>query len=263
MKYLLYAFVLILIFSCKDKDCPQKDTFGVYITAYNRTVLDSAKLATIKFYKTEQDYLLDQNVFKTFTTDSYFKKVSFSEDDYIDYWFRITKDSLNNSRFGPVKTTKSGVNRTDNTCDGDGVDNQYRTFLATCILSTSPAKLQLNIKHNGQPVSNALVKLYYSYQDYLNNVNPDYRPSHQINSTYTNEYFTTFDGDENNLFNVENVFSFTTGADGIAFFEQLESRQYWIKVSNGTFTNSSGTIKTTNKLTDDPNVTTVLDIGIN
>lgn len=240
------------------------DTFGVRVVAYNRLVPDSANMATVKFYTSEQDYLLDQNVYKTLTTGGYFKDVKFTEDSYSDYWFRVEKDTLNNDRFGPNKTSQVGVNGHDNTCDGDGIDNKYHNFLAECILSTTPVRLQLNIKHNGLPVQGATVKLYYSYQDYLNNVNPKDRPTHQVNGfNYVNEFWTTFEGDNTGASLSQDLFTKVTAIDGIAVFEQLEPRQYWIKVSNGTYTNSAGTIKTPNKLSNDPNVTTVLDIGIN
>lgn len=244
-KVIFYLSILILFGSCKKDEL--NVTYTTEVTAlYNFIHPVNAVGASVYFYDSETDYLLNQNPSHTQILDAR-GMASITDNSDKKYWIRITLDTLNNLRDGAIYSDTF-------TTTGFPVNANAGTFYAkranTCILSTTPVTLQLNVKNLGAAVNGATVRLYYNLDDYNNDKLP-----FQNTTTYSQVFYVygyqypTFTG--------------TTDASGAVVFTNLEPRKYWFRVVKGAMNNNGGTINTTNKLADDPNVTTSIDVGIN
>lgn len=236
-KQIHYIFLLLMsatLISCDKEEANPKYKTGVTVrNTYAQPVQD----ATVYFFSSESDYLLDVNPVKQSSTDGQ-GQVSVENDQETAYWVRVEKGNLNSLR--------SKKNKTSSTITMDGVP--YYNLETT--LSTTPTKLQLNVKNAGNAVEGATVQLYYSEDDYTNNITPYNRQTTEVRDTY---------GSTIPVY----PFAGTTSADGSVFFDNLEPRQYWFKITKDNMSNASTTISTGTPLSDDENVTRTLDVGIN
>ena len=57
-------------------------------------------------------------------------------------------------------------------------------------------------------------------------------------------------------------FTMTTDEEGIAYFDNLEPRQYWFTVEKGELSNAATTITTGKALSENADITTSLTVGI-
>lgn len=125
-------------------------------------------------------------------------------------------------------------------------------------LTVAPAALQINVLHNGQPVVDALVQLYFSQEAYEQEV-PAQADSEQVKSTYgySKEYPESYIDDLSMFFLAH------TTQQGEAYFPNLEPKRYWFKVTKNGMSNSSGTISIEQPLNNATYATRVITVGIN
>ncbi len=243
--------ILLLIINSSCEKCDKNKHYETQVTSERWDNGPGGFPDTNNFkvylYRTEGEYLSDQNRI-TPKFNGYAYQISDNAKTY--YWVRINQDSLNNLRYNQICTDPS---KCGNMNGGYGRPNdcdEYFYTRLTAELSTTPTKLQLNIKNNGNAVSGAIVQLFYTKDDFDKDIIPTYSSTwlKYTQRNYNFEYGSSFID--------------TTKNDGIAYFSNLEPREYLFKVTKGKLSNSSTTIKTLKPLPDDPNVTTVLDVGI-
>ncbi|MCR6641716.1 MAG: hypothetical protein NVV82_22670 [Sporocytophaga sp.] len=241
----IIIFILIINSSCKKCDKAISYITEIELNDWNYTneAPDTSNLK-VYLYRTKEDYLSDQNrIIPPFSNRFY----QISDNNKTFYWVRIKKDFLNNLRGNEIYTDPNKCKSVFERHGNVGECDEYKTLHLQANLSTNPTRLHLNIKNNGNSVNGAVVQLFYTKDDYDKNIRPIYSSSFSL--PYS--------------FNPNNSdFADTTGEDGIAYFDKLEPREYWFRVTKGNLNNSSTTIKTLKPLPDDPNVTTLLDVGI-
>lgn len=239
-KTFLYVLVLMgLSLSCKKEKITYK--YKIYSETTYQVGYTPSPIANadVYLYATEMDYLLDTNVVKQGKTNAQ-GLFEFLSENRVVYWTRVKKDTLNNLRNGRIQT--------------DAIyqaSKEVTEIPFHAALSTTPVKLQLNLRKNGTPVTRVHVQLYYSLEDYNKDILPMDRPGspNEMERTYNAKY--------------NSVVNEIADANGTVIFNDLEPRQYWFKVTD--FSNnllSTTEISTESPLLDDPNVTTVRDIGI-
>lgn len=240
----LFTLIIVILFS----SCKKKEEYFIEIQSglpypedKGSNNLKALEGAEIWVYKSEQDYLLDKNYTHYGRSDSN-GKFKFKETEEFNYFFRIKRDSLNEVRFRKEYIKPLGRGRDENRI----------TINYFIPLSTTPAKLQINVLKNGNPVPNAEVQIFYSEKDYLENKIPG---KYNINTSgYENlAYGELFDN---------SFFYKRTNEEGIAYFENLEAREYWFKVVHDGFSNSATIFKTNEKLSENPDITTVLTVPV-
>jgi hypothetical protein len=105
LKIILYALAILGIgMGCeKKKDNPSpgfKFTFTIMPTSLNYSIYDSKERiegARVDIFKTEIDYLANQNVFKTTNSDASGVAIVYLDSDK-QFWYRVSKDTLNSLR---------------------------------------------------------------------------------------------------------------------------------------------------------------------
>ncbi|GAL86829.1 hypothetical protein MYP_4059 [Sporocytophaga myxococcoides] len=243
-KNIIIILLLIINSSCEKCDKDISWTTEISLERWNFTPEPDTTNLKVYLYKTKEDYLVDQNrIIPSFNRRSY----QVNDKNKTFYWVRIKQDSLNNLRSNEICTDPDKCKSVYESHGNIGGCDEYSSLQLKTNLSNTPTRLQLNIKNNGNAVDGAIVQLFYTKDDYDSDTNPLYS-----NSFSWQTYFGLGASD----------FADTTGADGTAYFDNLEPREYWFKVTKGKLNNSSTTIKTLKPLPDDPNVTTLLDIGI-
>lgn len=246
LRNIIIILLLIINSSC-EKKCDKNSSYTTEIVLSKWTSTyeapDTSNLK-IYLYRTKEDYLSDQNrIIPSFSNSLY----HISDENKTFYWVCIKQDSLNNLRSKEIYTDPNKGKNVFEIHGNVGECNEYKTIHLQAHLSTTPTRLNLNIKNNGNAVNGAIVQLFYSKYDYDNDIKPLHSDSYSLQN-----YFIPNPGD----------FADTTGEDGTAYFNNLEPREYWFKVTMGKLNNSSTSIKTLKPLPDDPNVTTLLDVGI-
>jgi hypothetical protein len=239
--------ILLLIINSSCEKCDNEISYitEIELSKWN-TVSEAPDTSNLKvyLYRTKEDYLSDRNrIIPPFSNRLY----QISDKSKTFYWVRIMQNSLNNIRSNVIYTDPSNGKSVFERNGNLGECDEYKTFHLQTDLSTTPTRLHLNIKNNGNAVNGAVVQLFYSRNDYDNNIKPLHSDSFSLQ-----KYFLPNPGD----------FADTTGVDGTAYFNNLEPREYWFKVTMGKLNNSSTSLKTLKPLPDDPNVTTLLDVGI-
>lgn len=247
-KPLLIIAIIFIVFSCKKKEeynirlkvaKPFSEEAGLTFGAENAIPIEGAEIVV---YRQEIDYVLDKNAAFSGVSDIN-GDISFKDNAEFNYFFRVKKDSLNEQRFA-----KDYLNRF-----GSGRNKKIYTKEYFLPLSTTPAKLQINVFNNGLPVKDAEVQIYFTEQDYLNN-----KPPVKMND-FSKEYSNPSYGI---LF--ENRFFYKlTDINGLAYFDNLEPREYWFKVKWGEKNNASTVFKTGEKLNNNPDITKVLPVILN
>jgi hypothetical protein len=250
----LPVFVWLLVAaSCKNN----KDKASVeYTISTYRGIKGSAQVlphTALYFYGSLSDLKSEQHLKFTkhtnenglYTTSEIIKGID-NPTDVKNYYFVDAKtDHLNTKRYyknsGPhfyaepyqlLTNTSSGMNGKDKKGNGS----------LTLYLSSTPTKLRLVVYHTGDPVEGASVQLYKTADDY-NTQTTDRLPD-----------------PETGVYLPDVVY---TDANGEVYFEDLEPRQYWFRITKGPLSNSDGTIHTDGVLTDDENITNQKSVGIN
>jgi hypothetical protein len=270
---LLHTALVIFLTGCDNSEPvkePEKGSnetaiSGVYAPKYtvyqsiNEYLLDpdykAVKIdsATIRLFATEADYLLNENPVHEFLSPAY----AFPQHDTIIYdvketyyWVRANKGVLNNLR--QASSVKKSILVRPLPCCGMDID---------VVLSTTPTKLRVTVRDQGVVVQGAAVQLYFSESDYTNGITAQSNRS-EVAPSYGSDYISIANPTVGSL-DLTKFFSALTDSNGEVYFDNLEPRQYWIKVTKGSKSNSSGTIKTTSALPDNPDITTDMTIGIN
>jgi hypothetical protein len=209
--------------------------------------------ATVRLFATEADYLLNENPVHEFLSSAskfpqYDTFIYDVKETY--YWVRVNKGAMNNLR------QASSLRKTElvrpSPCCG---------MVIHVVLSTTPTKLRINVVDQGSKVEGAAVQLYFSESDFNNGITAQSNRS-EVAPSYGSDYISNANPTVGTL-DLTKFFSALTDANGEVYFDNLEPRQYWIKVTKGNKSNSSGTIKTFSALPDNPDITTTLTIGIN
>ncbi len=247
-RYIIIILLLLINTSCEK--CNETISWRTEISSNSWSYANGGP-DTVNFkvylYRTEEDYISDQNrIIPPFNGDVY--QVTDNSETF--YWVRIKQDSLNNLRSNQICTDSNKCGMMLGGYGDLGGCDEYKIKHLKARLSTTPTRLQLNIKNNGIAVEGAIVQLFYTQDDYNKGTKPLY--SITWNKYTERNYYGANDG----------IFADTTDKEGIAYFNNLEPRDYWFKVTKGNLNNSLTTIKTLKSLPDDPNITTLLDIGI-
>jgi hypothetical protein len=190
--------------------------------------------AEVFIYPTFEDYTANKNAVAHGLTDTAGIFTVAGRKDR-SYWVRIVKDQFNNRRF-------------------DSVEYSPASPYLMAPLSTTPTKLQVDVRDDdGAPVVGALVKLYFSEDEHKKNGDP-YKNKNEI------KYYGHCKGEP--CVSREGTFEANTNHEGTAYFDNLEPKQYWIRVMKGKKSNERGVIKTSTTLPDDPEATTMVRIDI-
>lgn len=230
--------------------------------------------AKVYLYGSEEDYLLQQNPLHEGLTDE--KGMFYKEfNEPYAFWVYVEKGKLNNNRYAFISSQNiSGCNnRNHNYAAKDKKIykeeqlpmSKGETFMMGSaslfpVLSPDPAKLSLTIFHNGEPIEGAKVTLYLSKGAYEQGL-PAYFEIEELKTSYGIYDLASLKSDLHPC--LEKTFVQTSDGEGQVFFQNLEPRQYWFKVEKEGKTNAGGMIDTAKPLSEDPNITTSLTVGIN
>lgn len=237
----------------KDTDIPDDGSAFEFLS-------EKVPGAKVTMYRTYEDYLQQINPLNKDITDANGEVTFEVEDIYEDYYFRIEKGEFNDIRYLNEKLN-SGVYDIWYRSD---VDRVYTaTMVSYGIAAKTPTKLAFQVYHQGEVVEGAQVQLYFSEDDYLNEVpaqenKEELLPSYGYWKPEMEAYEYTLDY----LESLKNTFSGTTDADGYVLLENLEPRTYWFRITNGELSNAAGQINLSSPLPDNADITTQLDIGL-
>lgn len=201
----------------------------------------------IKAYESESDFLSEKNVYKEGISDAEGILFLYFGETEKHFWIRAKKGKLNNLRYKEFYT-KEITN-----IGGFSCPDEHKCTTGTksrIILSSTPTKLQLKVFNNGTPVNGAKVQMYLKESDYLNNIVPD---------TGDYSWYKSLPDSKPEFYD---VLEKQTGVNGEVLFENFEPRRYWFRVTKDGKNNATTTFSTEEPLPDDPNITTVIDIGI-
>ena len=259
---LLLAIITLSIFTaCEEEGLDQ----GIHVNPY---LMYFAGLGTptapfegaspmaevdVYFFDSKEDYLFDENpilVVEDFSGGAI-------NDEVLNQtvWMRVRKDNLLNDRNTGLATYKPADSIPLCPCGGNGKRGGY------VFLSRPQTSLQVQVFNEGEPVEGAWVYLYISRDAFDNRFNPNFTPP---------EFVSYAAGDHNSITYLRNNNSTGggTNSEGIVTFDNLEDREYWIRVGkpetlfDDALTNEGTTIKTNGPLKPD-GITTILQIGIN
>ena len=234
---------------------------GIYGYANGGSELNEPKAdVTIKIYRSREDYVLDRNVILKGLTDEK-GLFAFDYDSAGSLWFSAHLDTLSNLR--EARKQQPGdrdENQLINSFNGVSVTDgkEYAT------LTTIPTRLQLSVSHQGQPVAGAKVQLYFTEQTYQDSLvaQEDFE---RLRPTYG--YFVDEEGTtgEERYFVDQNKEHFlqTTNEAGEVYFDNLEPRNYWFRITKDTLSNENTTVRTLRALPRDAEINTIMPVGIN
>jgi hypothetical protein len=215
---------------------------------------------TIKVYQTKKDHQLDQNVFIQGQTNSagWF---SFEHPSADTLWFRASKDTLSNLRKINSNSADIEHDQIVITERGSNLSANYAYVVAT--LTNTPTKLRLSVFHKGQAVEGATVQLYFTEQTYQDSLAAQ-EDFERLRPTYG--YFVDEEGTtgEERYFVDQNKEHFlqTTNEAGEVYFDNLEPRNYWFRITKDTLSNEGTTIRTLRALPRDAEIITQMEVGI-
>ena len=235
-------------------------TYG-YADSTSSRVARPVEDVTVKIYLTKEDYVSAQNVFTEGLTDAE-GKFSFEYDSIGSLWFATHKDTLSNLR----GVSKYGGSPEHNEIviveqSSKGYDN-YNGVFAT--LTNIPTKLSLSVSHLGQPIEGAAVQLYFTEQTYQDSLAAQEDFEH-LRPTYG--HFVDGEGTtgEERYFVNQNKEHFlqTTDEAGEVYFDNLEPRNYWFRITKDTLSNENTTVRTLRALPRDAEINNIMTVGIN
>lgn len=218
------------------------------------------------FYGSEIDYQLDQHVlFEGVTDEQGVFKAELDKPDTL--WVRAVNGKLTDTRFSRYHVDKRSCERkvTNELYCNSIYLYKPLAHLGNSVMTvlTPPAsKLQLTVYHNGEVVPNAEVTLYFSEEAYQTGMSAAYDID-ELKDTYG---IFTMEGSYG-LSNythrcLTESLIMTTDEEGIAYFDNLEPRQYWFTVEKDELSNATATITTGKALSESSDVTTSLTVGI-
>ena len=234
---------------------------GVYGRANesDETVPHPVAETMIAIYKTREDYLLNQNILTQGLTDQE-GRFTFKYDSVGSLWFSAYKDTLSNlrgiSRYGRWPEHNEIVFAEQGST---GFSNFHRVFAT---MTNSPTRLQLSVSHQGQPVAGATVQLYFTEQTYQDSLAAQEDFDH-LRPTYGYPRAEASDPEGSFTYYAEEHFLQTTNEAGEVFFDNLEPRSYWFRITKDTLSNEGTTIRTLRALPRDAEVNTSMTVGIN
>ena len=282
--HILLALGLLFTAGCETTEEPEVNIYPLQVIAtgpgpggdsWNDSYFVDGEItqiypeAKVYLYGTEEDYLLRQNPLHEGLTDErgFFYK-EFNEPQ--NFWVYVEKGPLNNRRF-TVNNRLIGIGCNNRVHNYIAVDRKVskqeqqgsskgEIFSNTLypVLSRNPAKLNLQVLNNGEPVAGATVTLYLSQEAYEQN-----RPANMEAEELSTSYGYYYRPEWLNEDCLVNSFVRPANEEGEVYFPNLEPRQYWIKVEKDGKTNAGGMIDTAKPLSEDPNITTSLTVGIN
>ena len=171
-------------------------------------------------------------------------------------WYRVTKGDIDNSRYG---------NRSNH--GDDRLSHSHQCFQLSqgwphidefeIYLTTPPAQLEVIVFHDGQVVPFADVQLYWSLEDYESDVTPGTKITGQdlvypgcppFNNTDHHNRWVFYDGADE---------------ERVTHFNNLESREYWLRIWEEGMSNDNTMIKIPFTLSVEPGLINRVEIGIN
>ena len=233
---------------------------GIYGYAGIGTKFDNPQSdVVVKIYRTREDYILDQNVILEGLTNEE-GLFTFEYDSAGSLWFSAHKDTLSNLREARSKKSRSqDSNQLVNHFNGVSVTHG-KEYTA---LTNTPTKLSLSVSHRGQPVAGAQVQLYFTEQAYQDSLMAQ-EDFEQLRPTYG--YFVDEEGtsgeEEYFVSEVKDSFLQTTDETGEVYFDNLEPRNYWFRITKDTLSNQGTTVRTLRALPRDAEITTTMTVGI-
>ena len=233
---------------------------GVYGRANesDETVPHPVAETMIAIYKTREDYLLNQNILTQGLTDQE-GRFTFKYDSVGSLWFSAYKDTLSNlrgiSRYGRWPEHNEIVFAEQGST---GFSNFHKVFAT---MTNAPTRLQLSVSHQGQPVEGATVQLYFTEQTYQDSLAAQEDFDH-LRPTYGYPRAEASDPEGSFTYYAEEHFLQTTNEAGEVFFDNLEPRSYWFRITKDTLSNEGTTIRTLRALPRDAEVNTIMPVGI-
>ncbi|MGB3851253.1 MAG: hypothetical protein WA958_14885 [Tunicatimonas sp.] len=214
----------------------------------------------VKIYRTREDYLLSQNVILEGLTNEE-GLFAFEYDSAGSLWFSAQLDTLSNLReaIGERSVGSKDNNQLINRFNGVTVSNGK----AYATLTNTPTRLQLSVSHQGQPVEGAAVQLYFTEQTYQDSLAAQEDFDH-LRPTYG--YFVDEEGTtgEERYFVNQNKERFlqTTNEAGEVYFDNLEPRNYWFRITKDTLSNEGTVVRTREALPRDADISNIMTVGI-
>ena len=261
---ILLALGLLLNFGC-EKEEPiveeQKgDPMGIVVgkpgmngnTTREADAYFPIEGADIWIYDTEENYLLEKNHIDHGKSNEKGVYIFYRKEVGSDHWYRVKKGNLTNDRYtSKERPCYSGYLKINHFLP-------YNMTTANVRLTTPPSKLQLSILHNGAAVEGAGVQLYFSQEAYEN----DFQ-AHQDFDQLLETYGYPEPGTDFIRGCEEMTFRQTSDSEGVVYFPDLEAKKYWFRITKGELSNEGGTIQLEEPLSEDPNITRSITVGIN
>lgn len=246
----LPLIILFFISGCGDDD-PDQYT-RLYIGDINGSFIEGA---VVRIFDSETNFQLNENPTQVLQSDENGQvKLDFFQEPKI--WYRVTKGDLDNSRYG--KRSNHGEGRFSHSHQCFQLSQAWPNIDEFEIfLTTPPAQLEVTVFNDGQVVPFADVQLYWSLEDYENDVTPDtkitaqdlvypYCPSLNSSTEHNNRRF----------------FYHTANEEGVALFDNLESREYWLRIKEEDMSNDDTMIKIPFTLSAEPGIINRVEVGI-
>lgn len=251
--FLVIPVLSCLLSSCdKNQEAPKEYPTIVHAYYYNSTERYSD--ATVSLYESEEDFLFGENpVAVGVTPEDIGQQFWHYDKESKPYWYRVELGELNNMR-EYLLTQESGDSYFEYRYKTQRRENSpgYVTYEGETLLSRTPARLQITVVDNSlNPVENAAVQLYFSEDDFENDV-PAYLNEKELEISYEISHLAI----------LPEVFSGVTDSEGVIVFDFLEPRHYWFKITRHEMTNNNTTFKTTEPLPDNWNVTNSMTVVI-
>ena len=214
----------------------------------------------VKIYRTREDYLLDQNVILEGLTDEG-GLFTFEYDSAGSLWFSTQLDTLSNLR--EATGERSVGDKDDNQLINRFNGTSVITGKAYATLTNTPTKLRLSVFHEGQAVEGAQVQLYFTEQAYQDSLVAQ-KDFEQLRPTYgyPTDDPNTSDNIPSFINHVDENFLQTTNESGEVYFDNLEPRNYWFRITKDTLSNEGTVIRTREALPRNADITTQQEVSI-
>ena len=265
--HILLALGLLLNFGCEKEEPIVEEQKGKPLpfqiskpgmngyTASGTALYFPVEGADIRIFATEEDYIMDKNPVDQGKSDENGFYVFYRMKEGSEHWYRVKKGKLSNDRYASEeRPCYAGYLKVNNYME-------YNMSMAEVRMTTPPSKLQLTVMHNGQAVEGAQVQLYFSQEAYETDLQA-HQDFDELLETYGFPEETGNFGSQTTKC-LKETFSQTTDAEGVVYFPDLEAKKYWFRISSGELTNEGGTIQLEELLSEDPNITRSITVGIN
>ncbi len=267
---LTWATLALLFTACEDKiesyTAPYDGPYTVTIPVGLPGVYGQAILAgelflplsdvAVKVYESEQDYVLDENVLIEGYTNGQ-GEFEFEHTPSDTLWFRAQKDTLNDLR--GIRQSSREVPLNQITIGNEPGSGNYDNV--EVVLTNTPTKLRLSVFHEGQAVEGAQVQLYFTEQAYQDSLAAQ-QDFEQLRPTYgyQSDDPDLFDPEGSFVYFVEDYFLQTTDESGEVYFDNLEPRNYWFRITKDTLSNEGTVIRTREALPRNADITTQQEV---